>query len=333
MAEDIIFQKMDEITIDWFKGVKEANSTLEDVFNEEKELIDQLIPDIKEIPLWAEKTRQALPWWGFEPCSHRWMEGLDEILMMIKDHKYIPTKTGRCGDTPSYVKNTVGRYLNALKKWMSGKKNDDREMAEKIQNMLGTLSKEKKTSVKCLIDLLESYLFDSRKDVQRLSESWKEKAAGDLNLSLLFYGDGLVGWLANSCGFKFLDSLEIYLQAIGGNRDKLPETRFVCNSQLIFAYRIDPNRFYVTHAYLWSLYVHLTGQNLDWLKKNKEYISGICASIFQVLESVHSDDIITRWLIAHFFSALKFWYMRMLNFSPRGQIPHYLQDVPEFPLK
>ena len=66
-----------QITGNWHSGIRHAHAATERSRQLELHSLQIMRDEIGTVPSWAEKISAALPNWGFEICSHRWLEGLD----------------------------------------------------------------------------------------------------------------------------------------------------------------------------------------------------------------------------------------------------------------
>jgi hypothetical protein len=58
-----------------------------------------------------------MPRYGFELCSHRRLEGLDEAMKMVGAEKAWPTAAGHCGDRPGRIVEAALQRADAVERW------------------------------------------------------------------------------------------------------------------------------------------------------------------------------------------------------------------------
>jgi hypothetical protein len=71
-----------------------------EAFDEEILFLNEFAENGK-LPRWALLIRDLLPRWGFEPCAHRFFDGLEQVLAMIGSARPGP-RLGGCGDIPPF---------------------------------------------------------------------------------------------------------------------------------------------------------------------------------------------------------------------------------------
>ena len=324
--------QIDRATNRWFADVRESQAAAEADRNTESRILESIERSIAEIPAWARLVRGAMPDWGFEPCSHRWLDGLDDVLRMIESEEYHATEAGRCGDTPGSVVLAAERRAAAVERWLHGDPGTKTGKLERqVSGWLGERTPEKEMAARCFVQIVRAHLFQPEEKAQLPTGEWRERQGENEILARLFYGDGLDGGLKNACGYRATKRLDIYLRVIGGDDSQLAETRWVCNTQLRFAPRDDPARIDGTLGYIWGVYAHLADRDADWLRERVPQVAGAALHALRRLSGSSAPEPVRRWLAASLLSTTKFWYRRALSFMAMDDAPAYWKSVPTFP--
>ncbi len=320
--------EVDELTGAWWESLAEAQRTNEETQKAEAELLDAMEAELGEIPEWARQVRAAMPDWGFEICSHRWLEGLDEAMGMIADGEFREATAGRCGDVPSAVAEEAERLALDVERWAGASETAGEPLDGQVAEWLGQPTPEKQEAARCFVELVCAAFFRPEEEMKALSARWRKRVAADGILERLFYGDGLDGGLASRCGFQTIRRLSIYLRIIGGDDSQLEETRWFCNTQMRHVLRDDPPRLYTTLGYLWGWQAYLLGRDEGWLRKNKPEVAGAAIYALQAVSRAGPPTPLRRWLLASLLSTTRFWYQRGLNFAGADSTPSFARDLP-----
>ena len=318
---------VNDLTGQWWNSLKPSQEAVETAAKEEAQLLDSLQAKLGEISEWAMAVRKSMPTWGFEACSHRWLEGLEECLGMIAQERHWESKIGHCGDVPATVGPEALRRVAAAQQWLDGLAPAD-EMARQVFDWLGSPTPAKQEAARCFVEITRTAFAEGGQAAAALGQEWRKRAEGSEILGRMFYGDGLDNGLRSACGFQTINRLDIFLRMIGGDDTRLEETRWFCNTQLRYLLRDDPRRATRTHAYLWGLYAFLSSRDEAWAAREHPRYQ---ADIVHVLRTLGQGTPITplrRWLVGSLLSTTKFWYQRTLNFIGREEAPVELLRVP-----
>jgi RNA polymerase sigma-70 factor (ECF subfamily) len=321
--------EMDELTSAWWEALAEAQTANEEAQKAEAELLDAMEADIGEMPEWARQVKGAVPEWGFEICSHRWLEGLDSLIGMIGDEEFRPTAAGRCGDVPDSVARQAERLALAAQRWVDAGQEAAEPLDEEVAEWLGEPTPEKHEAARCFVELVRAAFFGPEEEMKTLAKRWRKQVTADGILERVFYGDGLDGGLESRCGFQTLRRLGIYLRIIGGDDSQLEETRWFCNTQMRHVLRDDPHRLYTTLGYLWGWQAYLLGHDEGWLQENKPEVAGAAIHALQGVSRAGAPTPLRRWLVASLLSTTRFWHQRGLNFAGAENAPAFARDVPD----
>jgi hypothetical protein len=90
-----------------------------EAFDEEILFLNEFAESGK-LPRWALLIRDLLPRWGFEPCAHRFFDGLEQVLAMIGSARPGP-RLGGCGDIPLFVYQRLQSAGQEFLAWAEGK--------------------------------------------------------------------------------------------------------------------------------------------------------------------------------------------------------------------
>jgi RNA polymerase sigma factor (sigma-70 family) len=319
---------IDDRTDRWWHSVAEAQGQAGATRATESGLLQVMKLQLEQIPQWAWQVTAQVPTWGFESCVHRWLDGLDELAEMIGTERWHVRSMGNCGDVPARVAEQAERRASAVEHWLSNPGRPVSDLDRQMADWLGHPTPAKKEAARCFIELVRAFFFRPKQEARAIAARWREHASEDEILSRLFYGDGLDRGLESSCGFRTIARLETFIRMIGGDDSELEETRWVCNTQLRYVLRDDPERVAVTRGYLWGLYACLAGHDEGWLRENHEDCVGAAVRTLRRVSSSSDRSPVRRWVVGSLLSATKFWYLQMLNRAGRDNAPGYASDVP-----
>ncbi len=105
---------VDEITDKWWGSLAKEQQANAAVRKAEAERLDAMRATLDAVPMWARRLVKASPDWGFEICSHRWLDGLDQILEIFGNEKFQGPLLGRCGDVPGRVLAQAEDYATVV---------------------------------------------------------------------------------------------------------------------------------------------------------------------------------------------------------------------------
>ena len=321
------YPDIDKLLHEWWKTVV-LDSTGEYVWDEEVKAVNSMMAEIDEFPEWALQVRNEMPKYGFEMCSHRWLEGLDHVIRMIGAEEFHQSRAGSCGDVPGRIVDAAEQRANAVQSWIQKVPRKD-ELGIKVAEWLGRLTPDKKKAARCYVELVRAYFFKSEDYGNELSKQWRARIDKNEILQIMFQGEGFDRLLQNSCGFKIIDRLDLYIRIIGGDHSQLRDRHGVCNDQLRFVMLDDRKRFDTTLGYLWGLQAYLLGKDEEWLRSAKPELAGAAIYALRGVSCAGNPTPLRRWLVASFLKATKLWCQRALKLMPNDSIPTYAQDLPD----
>ena len=262
-----------------------------------------------------------MPKWGFEMCSHRWLDGLDDVLRMIGDEAFWPSPAGHCGDVPGRVVDAALARAAAVQAWIDGK-----ETGGCISGWLGARSSEKETAARFFVAMVHTRFRDEG-DVRPVVEQWREEAGANTILSPLLKDDRLQSVLENACGFKTVVWLDACIRAIGGDTEAADPIR-TCNAQLRDVPGEDPQRYAVTRGYLWGLQAYLLGKDAGWLQAHRPDCAGAGIYALHAVSKAGQATPIRRWLAASLLVTTRLWCERAAGRMGHAA-PDRADDLPD----
>ena len=285
-----------------------------------------------ELPDWAVRVREAMPKYGFELCSHRWLEGLRQLMRMVGTQKAWRTRAGRCGDVPKSVANSALRRADAVEAWLAGRKHNG-SLRLRVAETLGQPTSGKTEAAQCFVELVRQFFTEPRPndEAMSLAKRWRAKSAHNPILATMFKGEGFHSLLQNRCGYRVIDRLDIYIEIIGGDQSRAGERHGVCNDQIRYILRDDPPRFIVTRGYLWGLYAYLSGHDADWLKENKPECAEPAIHALTTVSQAGPPNPLRYWLVASLLKAAKTWVQKLATEKWHDTIPEHPKDLPDLP--
>ena len=255
-----------------------------EAFDEEIVYLNSLAETLNP-PRWAILVRDLMPRWGFEPCSHRFFHGLEQVMAMIGAGRPGP-RLGGCGDVPLEVHLTLHDLGQDFLAWAEGKG------GKKVAEWLGEITPAKAEAARALGEALCAFGHGWVATDAAL-ESWSEKAKFSLTKSLL---DGeeapLPSLLRHACSYNVLANLERVARALGA--EKTPEV-FVCREALRELPALAPERLVELAVILEALSRWLRGRPAK---------DGVHAHIYGLLGP---HDKVREWLVASLYKTLKLW--------------------------
>ena len=301
----------------------------DDGYDDDIRAINAILPEIDSIPQWALQLREAMPKWGFEMCAHRWQDGLDRLLHAIGERTFSPSTAGRCGDMPGRMVAAAEQRAKAVETWIEGRE-PTTELQKQVAKRLGPTSAVTREAARCFVDLVRADLFGQleREAWLGLVGAWKGRAQTNPILGEMLGQYGLHESLESSCGFKFIDKLDIYIHLIGGDTSREKERIYNCNSQLRFMWRDEPARFADTQGYLWGMYAYMAGHGEAWTRAQKPDHAGAALYAFQALHGHGGPEPLKRWLTASLLKSTEIWCQRALARSPGEMVPSWAYDLP-----
>ena len=302
------------------------------VLDAEATALNGMTPTLGELPDWAVSVREAMPKYGFELCSHRWLKGLDEVMKMVGTEKAWRAKAGHCGDVPASVSASAAQRADAIDAWLGGQKDDD-PLRSKVFGTLGQATPEKTEAARCFVELVRQFFADTRPndDAMKSAGQWRAKGADNPILATMFEGEGFDSLLQNRCGYKIIDRLDIYIEIIGGDLSRAGERHGVCVDQTRYILRDDPQRFTVTRGYLWGMYAYLTGHDADWLNEHKPECAEAAVHALATVSQAGPLNPLRYWLVASLLKAAKTWVRGIATEKWYDTIPEQPKDLPDLP--
>jgi RNA polymerase sigma factor (sigma-70 family) len=317
----------------WGAKVSRGHKAAQDIRSQEEKKLESMVSSGLDVPEWAKHTRVAMPDWGFEPCSHRWLDGLDAVMDMIHDETYRPRIAGCCGDVPGWVAQEAEKRTTAVEHWL----NDDAYACDgfctQVAEWLGEPTPEKKEAATCYVEIVRAYFFKEKEDAASLAQRWRDRSRENVMLLPLFYGEGLDGGLACRCGYLTIYRLDLFLKILGGKDQLLDEVRWFCETQLRHVQRDDPTRLDTTIGYLWGLHACLSGKHADWLRQRIPACAG--AAVYALNKVGQGSELtpLKRWLVASLLSKTAFFCRRAISFIDDDELPEYAKDLPVLSLR
>jgi len=290
---------------------------------------------LRNVPRWAYDVRSAMPRWGFEMCSHRWLDGLDDVLrMLVAGEDWVPSSAGHCGDVPTWVVAEIELRACALSRWLEdpdAPAEDLPEIYEQVRTWLGAPEADKRQAVAGMLALLRQWLDapTNHDALPALASEWQERGAANPLIAALFEGEGLHSLLSNGCGFKTVDRLDLTIRLLGGDDASAEERHGHCLAQLRHLWRDDPQRYESTRGILWGLYAGLANKDVAWLREQVPECSGAALRGLAAYRQCPATPAVRRWLIGSFAKLLEIECQVALVRSPAGLVPAYARHLPE----
>lgn len=257
-----------------------------EAFDEEILFLNEFAESGK-LPRWALLIRDLLPRWGFEPCAHRFFDGLEQVLTMIGSARPGP-RLGGCGDIPLFVYQRLQSAGQEFLAWAEGKDGGE----------VGTwLEKPDPAKVEAARAVGEALLAMGHGWVatDAVLETWADQAKFPLTQALVDGEDGpLPKLLRHACCYNVF--VNIRRLAEGIKTGEIPTIQ-VCRDALVEMPQLAPERL----AQLWLLLDALS----RWLKR-KPAKDGVQAHIHAMLGP---HDPVRDWLVASLYKTLKLWQM------------------------
>ncbi len=310
----------------WETSVLDATGKY--VFDEEVKAVNAMMVGVDEYPEWAVQVRGAMPKYGFEMCSHRWLDGLDNAMGMVGSEQYRPSGAGRCGDVPGAAVDAAVRKALAVQQWVRGVAPDD-GLGRQVAAWLGEPTAEKREAATSFAELVLAHLLKSDQVAAAAAAEWQARAERNGIVKAMYEGEGLPHFLRCACGFKTVDRLDVYVRMIGGDLSEAGQRHGICNQQLRFVFRDDPARFDVTRGYLWGLDAYLMGRDEKWLLASKPDCAGAAIYALQAVSSPGPPTPLRRWLVASLLKSTKIWCQRTIEVTGEDAVPAYARDLPD----
>ncbi len=241
------------------------------------------------LPRWAFFVRDLLPRWGFEPCAHRFFDGLEQVMNMIGSARPGP-RLGGCGDVPLSIHLRLQSAGQDFLAWAEGKE------AGKVGKWLGQRTPAKTEAARAAGEALLA-LGHGWVATDAVLETWADQAKSPLTQALVDGEEGpLPKLLRHACSYNVLVNIRRLAQGIG--EEKIPVVR-VCQEALVEMPKLAPERL----VQLWLILEALS----RWLKK-KPPKDGVQAHIHALLGP---RDPPREWLVASLYKTLKLWQLHL----------------------
>lgn len=254
-----------------------------EAFDEEILYLNSAIETIN-LPRWAVLVRDLMPRWGFEPCSHRFFEGLEQVMGMIGAGRAC-SRLGDCGDVPLSTRRQLTILGGEFLSWAQGE-------SREVQGWLREGTPARREAAQALGEALLS-LNQGRVALDETLEVWSERARFPLTQALLDGDDApLPKLLRHPCSYNLLNNVENLAQALA--QDEIGPVA-VCGEALCQLPHLAPQRL----SLLWDTLEGL-GQ---WLQ-NLPPRDGFQSHIYSLLGP---RDEVRTWLVSSLYKSLKLW--------------------------
>lgn len=300
-------EQLAELTEGWWKTSATDKGQGRFEWDEEIEAVNALAPAVESLPEWAVQVRKAMPRYGFELCAHRWLDGLDDVLHMIRRERWWPSNAGHCGDVPGRIYDDAERRALAVNRWLRNATSDHDGLDQQVSSRLGEHTPQKDEAARCFVELVRAYFWGEEKSANELAAAWRAKSQSNAVLATIFKGEGFDSLLQNRCGFRIIDRLDVYIQIIGGDMTRAADRHGVCNDQKRFIYPHDPSRLETARGYLWGLYAYLRGYDAAWLREHKPRGAGAAIYALETVSKAGEPTPLRRWLVASLLKSTKQW--------------------------
>jgi len=282
--------------------------------NAEVAVADAMQDMCKRIPKWAVEIRNQMPAWGFEACTHDWLNGLEALLKMIEHKKSWPRPGGCCGDVPVHRRWEYDLKLSALRHWIYGKNGDpnrsillDRE-CRKAKSKLGRRTKGRIEAAKPL-----AYALNYAGGVD------EAKLKGLIDKSDFFTGEDGPIWekdtkvrlfalLTNPAGYRMAETIDALFDYVGGKREKLKTDTYVCRDNLLRIYAAEPARREGPYGLIVGIKAFLENRALSWIEKTYPCYIFSADRVLYSMEGIdkEKDYLKQKWLLCCLFITVKY---------------------------
>jgi len=260
-----------------------------EAFDEEVLYLNSLVEEIA-LPRWAILVRDRMPRWGFEPCAHRFLEGLEQVLSMIGTGRAC-ARFGGCGDVPLSVRRELDQLGTSFLRWADvGSGNDP------APGSLGLHTADRAEAARAVGEVV----LGAGKGPAVLDETierWAEQARFPLARTLVDGEEAPLAVLArHACCYSVLWNIERLAHGIGNGEQP---SVLACVPALRVAPKLDPLRISTLRD---------TAQGLaGWLQDLPP--NGALEARIHAL--VGPRDEVRRWLVASLYKTLKLWQVQL----------------------
>lgn len=264
-----------------------------DAFDEEILYLNALTEEIA-LPRWAILVRDRMPRWGFEPCAHRFLEGLEQVLAMIGAGR-VWARFGGCGDVPLSVQRKLDAFGAALVRWSD---NGSRSAGDPFVRQLGAHTADRAEAARAMGEVILG-IGRGPAEVDAILERWAERAQFSPARILVDGEEAPLAVLAHHpCAYTLLWNVERLAHCIGNGE---PPSAVVCVPALRIAPKLDPERI----AILREIGDSLAG----WLQERAPR-TVIEQKVYAL---IGPRDEVRHWLVASLYKTLKLWQVHLDN--------------------
>jgi hypothetical protein len=260
-----------------------------EAFDEEILYLNSLSEEIS-LPRWAILVRDRMPRWGFEPCAHRFLEGLEQVLAMIGAGRVWP-RFGGCGDIPFSVQRNLLHLGTGLVQWA-----DHGNGSGPLVGALGTHTPERAEAARAMGEVVLR-IGQGAAALDATLDHWADKAQFPPARALVDGEEAPLSVVAqHPCAYTLLWNLDRLAHSIGNGE---PPSALVCIPSLRIAPKLDPERIRTLRD---------IGEALaQWIQEGPPRNS--------LEERVHAmvgpRDDVRRWLVASLYKTLKLWQVHL----------------------
>lgn len=256
-----------------------------EAFDEEVLYLNSLAEEIA-LPRWAILVRDRMPRWGFEPCSHRFFEGLEQVLAMIGAGRVGP-RCGECGDLPLLVQRKLDLVGHAFVKWAEDGGGDS-----SLGKLLGTRTPERAEAARAVGEVILA-IGEGPAVVDATLDQWIERAMSPLVRSLVDKEESPLTLLAHHpCAYTLFWNVDRLAHSIGNGE---PPSVLVCIPALRVAPKLDPERLSTLRA---------IGESLARWIQDQPAATGFDERVYAL---IGPRDPVRRWLVASLYKTVKLW--------------------------
>lgn len=260
-----------------------------EAFDEEILYLNALIEEIT-LPRWAILVRDRMPRWGFEPCAHRFLEGLEQVLHMIGSGRVCP-RFGGCGDIPLAVQRRLHHVGATFLRWA-----EDGSGSGPLVRLLGTHTAERAEAA-CALGEVVRGIGQGPAALDATLERWAEAAQFPPARTLVDGEEAPLSLLAqHPCSYTLLWNIDRLAHSIGNGESP---SVLVCLPALRAAPQLDPDRI--------STLRDIGGALAQWLQDlpPRECLEE------RIYAMVGPRDEVRQWLVASLYKTLKLWQVHL----------------------
>ncbi|MCX7750559.1 MAG: hypothetical protein N2320_03260 [Candidatus Bipolaricaulota bacterium] len=260
-----------------------------EAFDEEILYLNSQLEELS-LPRWAILVRDRMPRWGFEPCAHRFLEGLEQVLHMIGSGRAGP-RFGGCGDLPLAVQRGLDELGASLLRWA-----EDGKAAPPLAGLPRAPTTEQAEAARAVGEVIRE-LGNGPAALDALLERWAEEARSPLTQSLVADETAPLGLLArHPCAYTLRWNVAQLVRSIGSG--EAPQV-LICLPSLRAAPELDPDRIPTLRTVAEAL--------ARWLEG-----SPACSPLERRVHGlIGPRDPIRTWLVASLYKTLKLWLVHL----------------------